>query len=59
MTQDTGLRAILNYLTPIHSVLVGLGLPYDLWTLNGQVSESNRRELTAGCWPRGREGFET
>ena len=25
--------------------LVGLGLLYDLWTLNGQVSEMNRREL--------------
>jgi TM2 domain-containing membrane protein YozV len=25
--------------------LVGLGLLYDLWTINGQVSEINRREL--------------
>ncbi len=25
--------------------LLGLGLLYDLWTLNGQVSEMNRREL--------------
>ncbi len=25
--------------------LLGLGLLYDLWTLNGQVSEVNRREL--------------
>ena len=24
---------------------LGLGLLYDLWTLNGQVSEMNRREL--------------
>jgi TM2 domain-containing membrane protein YozV len=28
--------------------LIGLGLLYDLWTLNGQVSEMNRRELFAG-----------
>ena len=28
--------------------LVGLGLLYDLWTLNGQVSEINRRELFGG-----------
>ena len=27
--------------------LFGLGLLYDLWTLNGQVSEINRRELLA------------
>ena len=25
--------------------LLGIGLLYDLWTLNGQVSEINRREL--------------
>jgi TM2 domain-containing membrane protein YozV len=31
--------------------LVGLGLLYDLWTLNGQVSEINRRGLTAGYRP--------
>ena len=28
--------------------LVGLGLLYDLWTLNGQVSEMNRWELMGG-----------
>jgi TM2 domain-containing membrane protein YozV len=28
--------------------LFGLGLLYDLWTLNGQVSEINRRELLVG-----------
>ena len=28
--------------------LVGLGLLYDLWTLNGQVSEINRWELMGG-----------
>ena len=28
--------------------LVGIGLLYDLWTLNGQVSEINRREMLAG-----------
>jgi TM2 domain-containing membrane protein YozV len=28
--------------------LVGIGLLYDLWTLNGQVSELNRREMLAG-----------
>ncbi len=28
--------------------LLGLGLLYDLWTLNGQVSEINRRESFAG-----------
>ena len=28
--------------------LVGLGLLYDLWTLNGQVSEMNRWELMEG-----------
>jgi TM2 domain-containing membrane protein YozV len=28
--------------------LVGIGLLYDLWTLNGQVSEMNRYELTPG-----------
>jgi TM2 domain-containing membrane protein YozV len=27
--------------------LVGVGLLYDLWTLNGQVSEMNRREMMA------------
>jgi hypothetical protein len=27
--------------------LAGLGLLYDLWTLNGQVSEMNRLELLA------------
>jgi len=38
----------MNNTTPTHSVLVGIGLLYDLWTLNGQVSEINRRELRAG-----------
>jgi TM2 domain-containing membrane protein YozV len=28
--------------------LVGLGLLFDLWTLNGQVSEMNHQELLAG-----------
>ena len=28
--------------------LVGLGLLYDLWTLNGQVSAMNREELVLG-----------
>ena len=28
--------------------LVGLGLLYDLWTLNGQVSEMNQRESFVG-----------
>ena len=28
--------------------LLGLGLLYDLWTLNGQVGETNRRELMGG-----------
>ena len=28
--------------------LIGLGLLYDLWTLNGQVSEINRCELLMG-----------
>jgi TM2 domain-containing membrane protein YozV len=28
--------------------LVGIGLLYDLWTLNGQVSEINRREMLVG-----------
>ena len=28
--------------------LLGLGLLYDLWTLNAQVSEMNRRELMGG-----------
>ena len=28
--------------------LVGRGLLYDLWTLNGQVDDMNRRELWAG-----------
>ena len=28
--------------------LLGIGLLYDLWTLNGQVSEINRREMLAG-----------
>ena len=28
--------------------LVGIGLLYDLWTLNGQVSEMNRRGSTGG-----------
>ena len=28
--------------------LLGLGLLYDLWTLNGQVSEMNRLELMGG-----------
>ena len=31
--------------------LLGLGLLYDLWTLNGQVSEMNRRELMGGTEP--------
>ena len=28
--------------------LVGIGLLYDMWTLNGQVSEINRRDMLAG-----------
>lgn len=28
--------------------LLGIGLLYDLWTLNGQVSEINRRKLLMG-----------
>ena len=28
--------------------LLGIGLLYDLWTLNGQVSEINRRDTLVG-----------